>query len=202
MLKYVPLVGENITETARKMILLANQKHNPVVAEFNDIELTAKPSVDTADNIVKFYQKESSRRAEEYRKSPEGQRAAQEAKERQQQLQAQMDEAMVELPGLDFSDYNTVITWFEKIRDASDHIGVNVPHKQIVATFRQHGYKPGVNTDKDFNGEDKENFARYLIGQALKQLQGVSLGGGPKFHAIHHIFHNFATDWRKKFGYA
>jgi len=193
MLNYNPPVGEMISETARKIVALANAMNEAVSAEFNDVKLVANPG-DSATRITKFYSSEIERRAREWRESPEGRRAAQEEKERRRALQAQMDEAMIELLTLNFSDFNAVITWLEKICDPSNYIGMKVPYKKIVDTFRRHGYKPNVNIDGDFDGDDEESFARYIIGQALNCLQ--------KVYAIHGVIHKFADDWRKQFGYA
>ena len=191
---YEPIIGENIIEAAKCMVALANRTGDTVAAKFNDIELKTNPSEDletAAAVITAYYSSESSRRAEAYRNSPEGKRAAADAEKRKQQSQCQMDEAMSELSSLNFSDLNAVIGWLEKVRDPSDHVGVVTPSKQIVETFRGHGYEPSVNCGKDFNGEDEENFARWLIGQALDNLNSVG--------AILQVFDKFAEDWRKKF---
>jgi len=194
MRTYEPMTGETIAVTAEKMVSFAGGTGDAVVANFNDVELTVNPD-DDPQAIVDYYNDELGRRAEAYRNSPEGKRAAAEAEERKQQLQRQMDEAMNELDSLDFSDLNAVIAWLGKACDPSDHIGGVVPHEQIVDTFRENGYVPNANCGTDFNGEDEENFARWLIGQALEGLK-------TEIHAIRQIFHKFADDWRKKFGYA
>lgn len=94
MKKYEPLAGENISETAKKMVALANKSKDTVNAKFNDIELTAKPD-SNADAIVKFYQTESSRRHEEWKKSPEGKRAAREAEEARKRADAACAEGIL-----------------------------------------------------------------------------------------------------------
>lgn len=86
MKTYEPLAGENVSETAKRMVALAKKTKGPVTAKFNDIVLTAKPG-DNPETIVKYYQTESNRRHKEYVKSPEykkrQQREAQEAQRRQ-----------------------------------------------------------------------------------------------------------------------
>lgn len=85
MKTYEPMAGENISETAKRMVALAKKTKGPVTAKFNDIALTAKPG-DNPDAIVQYYQTKSNRRHEEYVKSPEykkRQREAQEAQRRQ-----------------------------------------------------------------------------------------------------------------------
>jgi len=85
MKTYEPMGGENVSETAKRMVALAKKSKRPVTAKFNDIALTAKPG-DNPDAIVQCYQTESNRRHKEYVKSPEykkRQRAAKEAQWRQ-----------------------------------------------------------------------------------------------------------------------
>ena len=85
MKTYEPMAGENVSETAKRMVALAKKTKGPVTVKFNDIALTAKPG-DNPEVIVQYYQTESNRRHEEYVKSPEykkRQREAQEAQQRQ-----------------------------------------------------------------------------------------------------------------------
>ena len=72
------MAGENISETAKRMVALAKKTKDTVETKFNDIVLTAT-SDSNADAIVKFYHDESERRSEAYRNSPEGKKAAREA---------------------------------------------------------------------------------------------------------------------------
>lgn len=197
MQTYTPTVGQTINRAAAEMIMLANKTNDTVMAKFNDIEIKANPCENEAVGVATikaYYISESDCRAEAYRNSPEGKRAAAEAEDRKQKLQMKMDEAMSKLESLDFSDLVAVIDWLEEVRDPSDHIGVNTPSKEIVKFFGKHGFKPGVNCGKDFDGDSEENFAHWLIGQALDDLKSVG--------AIHQVFHKFADDWRQKFDHA
>ena len=65
MKTYEPMAGENVSETAKRMVALAKKTKGAVTAKFNDIALTAKPG-DNPDAIVQYYQTESNRRHEEY----------------------------------------------------------------------------------------------------------------------------------------
>lgn len=85
MKTYIPLAGENVSETAKRMVALAKKTKGPVTAKFNDIVLTANPG-DNPESIVKYYQMESDRRHQEYVNSPEykeRQRETEEAQRRQ-----------------------------------------------------------------------------------------------------------------------
>ncbi|OGZ11660.1 MAG: hypothetical protein A3D67_00515 [Candidatus Lloydbacteria bacterium RIFCSPHIGHO2_02_FULL_51_22] len=61
----------------------------------------------------------------------------------------------------------------------------------VIATFAAKGYHPNVNCGQDFHGDDRDNFARYIIGQALGNLACVG--------AIHQVVQRFTNDWKKKF---
>lgn len=85
MKKYEAMAGENVSETAKRMVALANKSKDQVQADFNGITLTANPG-DKPEAITTFYSNESNRRHEEYVKSPEykeSQRKAEEAQRRQ-----------------------------------------------------------------------------------------------------------------------
>lgn len=191
MQTYQPLVGERINETAQRMVDLAHAKKKSVRAMFNNIELMATES-STAMGIVRDFEKKTAEAAETYRKSPEGQRATREAEERKQEAQRKADALMEQLPHLDFADQEAVLGWLCEFQDPSDHTGVVKDNKKVLTIFAEHGYQPGVNTGEEFNGEDRDNFARYIVGQALDGLQR-DVG------AIHQIVHKFADDWNKRF---
>lgn len=157
---------------------------------FNDIELVADAGT-TADDLVRFFEDECSRRAEAWRLSPEGQRHAAEQEQRRQHLQAYANILMEKLDALDFSDDAVVLDWLVKMQMPSDHIGVDVDPGRIIRVFSAHGWLPDVNTGAAFREDDRENFARYLAGQALANLEYIG--------AIHQIVHEFARQWRERF---
>lgn len=191
MKTYEPMAGENVSETtAKRIIAMANESKETVTANFNDIILTANEG-DTAEAIVQFYHEESERRAEAYRNSPEGKKAAREAEERKQKMQQKHDALMQQLSSLDFNDDVAVLDWLCEFQDPSDHIGVSTQKDVVLATFAAHGYHPSVNCGKEFNGEDRNNFKHWLVRQALDGLQ--------KMGAIHQVVHKFTDDWKKKF---
>lgn len=91
------MAGENITETAERMIALAKKTRKTVKAKFNDIALTAK-SGDNADAIVMFYQTESKRRHEEYINSPEYKKRQRETLEAQRRHDLILRDALAAAP--------------------------------------------------------------------------------------------------------
>ena len=173
------------------MVALAKKMKDTVKTKFNDIELTATSDSDV-NAIVKFYNDESERRDEEYDNSPAGRKAAREVEERKATAQQKHDALMRRLPNLDFSNDVAVLDWLCEFQDPSDYIGVVKQQDVVLTTFAAHGYYPSVNCGKDFNENDRDNFARWLIGQALDGLRS-------EVGAIHQVIHKFADDWKKKF---
>lgn len=192
--RYEPMAGENVSYTVERMVKIVNLTGDQCIADFNDIHLIVNPD-DKYDDIVGFFRQECERRSVEYRESPAGKRAEREADERRQAAQTKLDQLMTQLSTLDFGDLTALVNWFDELQDPSDHIGVNLPWQQIVETFAQHGFTPGMNCGENFDEEDEANFAGYLIGQAL---DGLSC----EVHAIYQIYCKFAEDWRTKFGKA
>lgn len=97
MKTYEPLAGENVSETAKRMVALAKKTKGPVTAKFNDIALTAKPG-DNPESIVKYYETESNRRHEEYVKSPEYKKRQREAEEAQRRQDLMLKGALAAAP--------------------------------------------------------------------------------------------------------
>lgn len=188
---YEPLIGEDISETARIMVTMANTANSAFKANFNDCVLIVNPG-DKAKDIVKFYNEESNRRTAAYRKSPEAKCAELESEKRKEEAQRKHDALMRQLPNLDFTNDVTVLNWLCEFQDPSDHSGVVKHQNEVLTIFAKHGYQPSVNLGEAFNGEDRDNVARYIIGQALANLQG-DVG------AIHKIVHVFTASWKKKF---
>ena len=81
MRTYEPLAGENISEIVQKMVVLANENNEQVVAELeihrgipSRIKIEANPG-DDPDSIEQFYYVDSDECRERWEASPEGQRA-------------------------------------------------------------------------------------------------------------------------------
>jgi len=186
-----PMNSENVSTAAERMIALAKETKGSVTAKFNDIELTATED-STVEDIVSGFHIKIAEDAEKYRTSPEGKRAARESEERKEEAQRKADALMEQLPNLDFANQEAVLDWICEFQGPSDHIGVVKNQGEVLKIFAEHGYQPGVNTGEAFNGEDRDNFARYIIGKAL---DGLRCDTG----AIHQVIHKFTDDWKKKF---
>lgn len=191
MSTYKPMAGENVSTVAERMVALAKKTKGEVRTEFNDIELVATED-SVAENIVEDFNVKIAEAAKKYSESPEGQRAAIEREERKQEAQRKADALMEQLLSLDFNNQEAVLNWICEFQDPNDHIGVAKDNEKVLKIFAEHGYQPDVNTGKAFNGEDRDNFARYIVGQALDGLRS-DVG------AIHPIVHKFTDSWKEKF---
>ncbi|MDB4984112.1 MAG: hypothetical protein JWM20_291 [Patescibacteria group bacterium] len=161
-----------------------------ITANFNDVTVTVDGS-STVESILSFYELETKRRSEEYKNSPAGKADAKKNFDERNSLTKKAESLLEKLPALNFNDNVAVLNWLCELQPAADRVGVEIPGKEIVKTFNEKGFATGANTGKDFNGEDEDNFARYIIGQALDMLE--------KYNTIHHMCTKFTDDWKKKF---
>lgn len=189
-LVYEVLFGEDISSACAKAADLMEKRGEPVEMTFNSISLTIGPG-ETAQQMREAYWTEYQRRFRAYQASDEGVMAENQRQARLTHSQNVMDEALVELETLDFTDYLAVINWLRKIREPSNHSGVIFQAADVARNFYHHGYMPNENSGRDYNGEDMENSARFLVGQAIVSLLH---GGG-----IHQVFDHQSDLWLAKF---
>lgn len=183
------LGGTHIEDAARDLVEAVAAGASEALGEFNDITLTAKPGT-TAAEIETFYHVEMAARAEAYRKSPAGIKDAADREEATKQGQALADALMAELETLDISDSGVALDWLCRFQGPSDDIGVRKDAHRVVQTFVERGYGVNVNLGDEFNENDRENYARYIIGQALHGLQHIG--------AIHGMVGVFRDRWAAK----
>ena len=165
--------GQNIADFAQQLINSAKESNQEVTGTFNGIDLVVSPDSDLlAYDLVQYFHQESKKRAEEYRKSPEGIQAAKEAEERRQNMQEKADQLITGLDSLDFSDYEAVLEWICDFQKVSGKI-VSFYKSKIISVFKDYGFNIDVNTGSEFNKEDAENFAKYIVGQALDGINKV-----------------------------
>lgn len=184
------LGGTHISRAAQELVDAVAAGAEAAEASFNDITLRAVKGT-TVSEIEQQYDTASTARAEAYEASPQGRAAKAKAIIERQSQQEQADALMAELPALDFASDVAVLDWLNRFQGPSDHGGVNVDRAAVVKAFTDHGYKPSVNLGDDFNENDRDNYTRYLVGQALSMLQSVG--------AIHGIFGTFHERWKAKF---
>lgn len=184
--------GEHISRAACRLVEAA-QKYGEAKGHFNEIELTAN-ALSIPQDITEYFETECTRRAEAYRASPEGIVSAKRNQDEIAALEVERDRLMAALPSLDFSNQSAVLDWLCALQVPSDRSGVAVDSKAVLNAFADHGLIADANCGKDFNGENRDNFYRYIVGQGLSGLKD-----GP---AIHWIINKFTGEWKAKFAAA
>lgn len=179
--------GESVDHAIAGMRAQADAAGAVVTAQFNEVELVVAPGA-TQAAVKAEWHAELQRRSDAYRASPEGRAAAAKRVADVAAQQRDTDALIEEMRStLNAEDIPGLIRWFDKLTDAADDVGVRSPSSEILTWFADRGYEPGVNTGSEYRPDDRENTARYLIGQAL---DGVRTCGVP-----HPIFHKFAAEW-------
>ena len=181
--------GTHISEAA-KMLVSAAAEHGEARGSFNDIELRATAN-DTPEELAAKWERDLETRAEAYRKSPAGIKAAQDREDRRRAAQDKHDELMSQLPSLDMMNRVAVLDWLCAFQDPSDHSGVIVKRDTVVSHFEKAGYRAGMNCGDEYDGDNMGNSFCYLVGQAMSGLKD-----GP---AIHPILHKFTAEWKARF---
>lgn len=190
MTVYDATIDSDIRVTAKNMVALAEQTKDTVTAEYNGIPLTTD-NTSMAEDVVEAYYAECAKRTEAYRNSPEGKIAAHEASVRLQQAQERYDTLVKQLPDLNFNSDVEVLNWLDKYQEASDRHIVRQPDV-VFKAFVSHGYQPNINMGKDFDANDRDNFARYIIGQALNYIEKHD-------GSIHQIVGIMVDRWKQRF---
>src|SRR5688500_283042 len=97
MRTYNPLAGCHISDACKEAVSLANQHSCPASFTFNGIELKATPDKSAGD-LEAEWSRESDRRAEAYRRSPAGMKAAAQRTVEVARKQEQVDALYSEIP--------------------------------------------------------------------------------------------------------
>lgn len=171
MKTYKPLAGENISETAKHMVALAKETKETVKAKFNDIVLTAKPG-ENSDSIVEYYQTDSHRRHEEWKKSPAGKRAAHEAEEVRKRADAARAEDILSFSLKDSDGWKQIV---EKNQD--DYGSCVIRYAARWANLMEQKIATGAKlediADKTSHEADVEGITGFMYGCAVSFLSQV-----------------------------
>ena len=186
-LNFMP--GSHIDDAARELIEAA-KNGEPAEGEFNGVKLVAGRN-STVEAIVARYHEGLEAQSKAYRESPEGIAATAKEATRKRNLQEQADALMVELQTLDMNSDVAVLDWLDRFQDPSDHTGVRTDAAAVVKAFEEAGYVAGANCGPAFDENDRGNYARYLVGQAISNLKYIG--------AIHQVFGSFHERWKAKF---
>lgn len=193
-------IGEQLKDYAERLIdrwerltlkqPLKQKEEFIVVGDFNGIQLEISKE-STLETIIKDYDIQCEQRHQEYINSEEYRIKQEQERIELKQLNEKANKLLNQLDNLDFSNYELILNWLSEIQSLTDRIDVNTQNQKIIKMFNTNGFKSNVNTGEEFIEEDRENFARYIIGQCLDGLSRVG--------AIHPAAVRFINDWKNKF---
>ncbi len=187
------MLWEDIKKYIERAIQYSNTNNTTVQIEFNWIRLPKiKQETEIDINyIIDIYFdliKEKNRLYKESDKwIEEAQLRKKEIIEKQDKLNLLIDN----LKNINPKDYEELLHWLCEFQEVADDIKVKYNKKIVLSYFKENWFKENENTWKDFNWENSENFARYLIWQSLDWINRV--------WAPHQIIHKFVNDWKQKF---
>lgn len=181
--------GDTVQIVCKSLVLEAQQLNEEVFFKFNDITIIAHKNSDP-NKLVESFLETNQKRLHDYYNSKEYKQKCLKEKKETEQNQKKMDLVMKKMDSIDFHDLDSIINWW-LLFESNHYSGVYFHTNQIIQTFESKGYKSNANIGISFNSENKENVARYIIGQCL---QGIQSHGH-----INPIVHKFAREWREKF---
>lgn len=175
-------INEDVDSFAARMLDLVKTDNKKVIGTYNGVTFEVLPDdkdITVGELSRKFDSIKIHRVLEENNK----------VEKRTRQLTETAIESIDKLSQLDFTNLNDVINWMDDFQSIR---GVSYDKDKIVSIFQKNGFNAGMNTGKNFDGENKENYAKWLIGQALKGL----INDGQ----VAQMFSEYAEKWKKKFG--
>jgi hypothetical protein len=179
-----PLAGTHIRSAAEEMVARI-----PSACSFNGAELVADVGT-TVNDIVATYHASIDAMGKACRGSPERIAADEETQALRIESRRLALGLLNRLEAIDWSDLAAVVQWIDALAQPSD--ALTRPEADIViAVFDAHGFRPGMFCGAAFNGDDREIYARWLVGQALDGLR--------QHGSIWFIARRFAAEWRQKF---
>lgn len=184
-------LGGLVSDSIRDLCVLAYVIREPVSKKLNEVVLTVTPG-ETFEQANSKYSSLQQAKSDAYKISPEY-AASQELDRVRRLMNAQkLQEETEVFLALSGEDIKNVLKSLARLTRLLDNIYAdkelsNAVHQQLLSW----GFFPNVNCGVDFNGEDEENVAKYIIGQALA---GFSSVGCP-----HPIAETFIERWLTKF---
>jgi hypothetical protein len=182
-----PPVGESLDVAIDNATRSANATGHTAICMFNGVPIVAFPGDVSLGVLARFrhlerQQSRAWKRTAEYKKQKAEWREC-------NKLTLKAARALVaEMRKADLSDLGTALGFIE---EATKTLGWSFTTKEAAAfndLLLAAGYQPSANTGEDFDYKDRENVARYIIGQALASPDGP-----------HGILACQVAGWREKF---
>lgn len=186
------LPGDHISTVIKEMVdsVQAGTRYQKAVSDFNGVRIIATEQ-DTVESVQKQFERKTKASRKAYRRSTVHKRQKRERKEELKQLNREGKELLQTFKTVDKTNYEALLSWLTAFQPYSDRVGLKLPKYKVLQTLKQYGYQSDENTEENYNSEDKENAARYLIGQCVSGLE--------RPRAIHPVLVKFHKEWKEKF---
>lgn len=160
-----------LREVAKLMVNNRKElKEGLITANFNGICLKADES-STIESIIVQYNEALRASIKAYRQTDQYNLKKQQDEAKMIELKTTAENLMIELESLDFKNLRSILNWIKRFQPCSQRIELVYYNEKILSKFSENGFLPNANLDADFNNDDKENVAKYIIGQALNMLK-------------------------------
>lgn len=172
---YDPLPGTYIDTACTQASKFAIDKNCHVKFNFNGVEITATPK-STWDELAAQYHEATRIEHEKYLASPECKaeeiRRTKERNEHQHEIDKLMALLDTHTDGRYYmKNMDFLMTWINSLTEHADYVGVKFDPKKVFNWFKKNKFIMGfgVGEGEDFF-QNKENMARYIIGQVMDFL--------------------------------
>lgn len=182
------MIGDFIGPSIVALVARAREYRETVWMDFNGTPVYADRKSNPA-RLSTWWKEQQRQKSLAYWASPEG--VAQAEQDRIAQLDREMktERLVSRLYSLDFTDLEELMSYFEQMESSAGLGWFN--RRKVVKVFKQHGFRANENLGDKLDEGDRENMARYLIGQALDSIRGAG--------AIPGAYTMFLEQWRERF---
>ena len=182
--------GENISSAIDSLIKQSKDYNSSVFAIFNDIKIVVSPD-SNKEFVFNKFKEDQNKLMTEYLMSEEYIQKTKNFNTEQVKIQEKLNSIIQNEFPTSKSSKKDILIFLEKLQPYTDFIGLNVQVNKILNGLIKLGFKENVNCNELFKENDENNFADYIIGQAMDQLIVMN--------CIHPSVCNHIKFWMEKF---
>lgn len=161
--------GETISSAIDSLIKQSKDCNSSVFAIFNDIKIVVSPD-SNKEFVFNKFKEDQNKLITEYLMSEEYIQKTKTLNKEQVKLQEKLNSIIQNEFPTSKSSKKDILIFLEKLQPYTDFIGLNVQVNKILNGLIKLGFKENVNCNELFKENDENNFADYIIGQAMDQL--------------------------------
>jgi hypothetical protein len=193
--RMVGSLGDHINGFAKQMIKerdqrLSNGDTELVEGRFNDILLVASVT-STWESIVDHHKNQCDQASRKYRRSKLFKKRFSKSKRQNIKRHRQLKRHMKTLPELDTTNHYAVLDWLNTLLPYAENYYARFDRTNVIRCLESAGYQANANTAENFAADNMDNFAGYIVGQALDGLK--------RHGSIHSMMSTFYGQWLEKF---